>query len=229
MNVIQSSKIECEMQAAEIIAQKLNELASKKEHVVFGICGGTSVKGIFSHLLNKEIQWNKIHIFMVDERCVSLNSLESNYKLAYDTFIHRLIEQYKLPQENAHPFIYDSTNAYSGLKKYENIIAKFNRKFDLILLSAGEDGHVAALYPNHRSISNESTTFFMMNDSPKPPKDRMTSSRKLLQTAQVAILLFFGQGKQQAFEKFNNSTTQVKDCPAKLITSIPESYVFRGD
>ena len=176
MNVINDTIEVCEQRAAEIIAKKLNEIATSKGHVVFGIPGERSVEGVFKNLLEKEIDWQKVHIFMVDEKCVSLNSLESNYRLAYNSFIKQLIESRKMPGENACPFIYEEGNAYKSLRSYDNALAKFGRRFDLVLLSSGEDGHIAALYPNHRSVTNEANAFFLMNDSPKPPKNRITAS-----------------------------------------------------
>jgi 6-phosphogluconolactonase/glucosamine-6-phosphate isomerase/deaminase len=55
----------------------------------------------------------------------------------------------------------------------------------------------------------------------------MTASRKLLQTASVALLLFFGKEKQKAFEKFN-TPIKVEDCPVKLVQVIPDVHIFRS-
>ena len=171
--------------------------------------------------------WSKVHIFLVDERCVSLNSLESNYRLAYNAFMKQLIESNKLAKDNAHAFIYDEANAVKSLRKYNTELNEVGGKFDIILLSSGEDGHVAALYPRHRSITNEASGFFSLNDSPKPPKLRMTSSRKLLQKSSAAILLFFGKEKEKAYERFSSQNTSIQDCPAKLITSLNDIYVLK--
>ncbi len=227
MHIIESSRAECEHKAAETIAMKLNEIVSKKGRAVFGICGGTSVENIFRLLLTMEINWNQVHIFLVDERCVSLHSTDSNYRLAYNAFIKTLEEQHKLSQENVHPFIYEEGQTVGSLRKYTTKLAHFGGTFDLILLSSGEDGHVAALYPKHRSITNETKDFFIMKDSPKPPKERMTASRKLLQTASVALLLFFGKEKQKAFEKFN-TPIKIEECPVKLVQVIPDVHIFRS-
>ena len=93
-------------------------------------------------------------------------------------------------------------------------------------MSSGEDGHVAALYPNHHSIRNDSDFFLSMRDSPKPPKDRMTMSRKLLTKSKIVILLFFGEIKEDAYRKFLDGNIDVDSCPAKLVLSIKDSYVL---
>lgn len=227
MNTVEETRSRCEEIAAKTIADKINELAKTKE-VVLGIPGGTSVTGIFTELLKQQIEWKKVHIFMVDERCVSLNSLESNYRQAYNLFIKQLIEDKKLPENNAHPFIYDPEQAPSSIKKYDATLEKFGRKFDVILVSSGADGHIAALFPKHNSVITENTTFFLMNNSPKPPAKRMSAPRKLLQTAKFGVLVFFGKDKQQAFENFNDTKLSIIDCPAKLVSTISESLVFKS-
>lgn len=227
MNVVEETRSRCEEIAAQTIADKLNEL-SKNKDVVFGIPGGTSVTGIFEHLLKQHIDWKRVHIFMVDERCVSLNSLESNYRQAYNLFIKPLIEDKKLPEDNAHPFIYDPEQAPSSIKKYDATLEKFGRRFDVILVSSGADGHIAALFPKHNSVITENTTFFLMNNSPKLPAKRMSAPRKLLQTAKFGVLVFLGKDKQQAFDKFNDSKVSIIDCPAKLISTVSESLVLKS-
>jgi len=71
-------------------------------------------------------------------------------------------------------------------------------KFDLILISSGEDGHVAALFPNHHSVRKQAEYFLTMNDSPKPPPERMTASLSLLKRSTIALVLFYGEGKKDA-------------------------------
>lgn len=226
VNIIEESREACEEKAASIIMLKLQEIVRQKKKAVFGVPGGRSVAGVFTKLLEKDIPWQQVHIVMVDERCVSPNNPESNYKLVYDAFLHYLITKEKIPQENIHAFIYDKSKPEESLKKYKKTFKEQGGKFDLILLSSGEDGHVAALFPNHESIKNEAIEFIMLKDSPKPPKERMTSSRKLLQTAEASIIVFFGKEKDTAFANFNNPALSVKDCPAKLVLLIPQTYVL---
>ena len=86
------------------------------------------------------------------------------------------------------------------------ILAEHGFRYDIILLSSGEDGHVGALYPDHHSVADQHHGFIVMDDSPKPPPERMTSSLSLMQTAEVALLLFVGEAKREAYERFNDPT-----------------------
>ena len=53
--------------AADLIAEKINSLSKKRKPIILGIPGGRSVEGIFKLLKEKNIDWKKVHIFMVDE------------------------------------------------------------------------------------------------------------------------------------------------------------------
>lgn len=222
MEITEASRAACEQQAANKIAQILTTIVQTKGKAVFGIAGGRSVGGVLAHLLTHDIPWKQVHSFMLDERCVSLNSLESNYRTLEPVFFK------KLPASNVHPFIFNPDNAFGSLRAYDNDHIKLGGTFDVILLSAGEDGHVAALFPNHRSIKNEGTRFILIQDAPKLPKHRMTASRKLILKSSIGVCLFFGPEKETAWQNFNDAASTIISCPAKLIMQIPESYVLKS-
>ena len=204
--------------AADVIKESIDKLLLKQDTVVFGIPGGNSVSGIFNKLKKKKIEWEKVHIFMVDERLVPIDNSQSNFKLAKENFIQELLGNGSLKKKNIHPFIIGND--------YEAELKKIKDFYDIVLLSSGEDCHIGALYPNHHSIKDDSDFFIIMRDSPKQPKDRMTLSRKLLLKSKVAILLFLGKTKKDAYKKFKNDKVDINSCPAKLILSIKDSYVL---
>jgi 6-phosphogluconolactonase len=226
MKIIEDKRKKLELKASQIIAGKIRSLLKVKDKVIFAIPGGKSVSGIFSILRKEKLSWQKVHIFMVDERYVSLDDDMSNYGLAYDSFIRYLFKQHKLPRQNVHPYIYYKLNGKQGINAYKNELREFSHSFDIVLLSAGEDGHVASLFPDHDSVKNQSDYFIKVDNSPKPPKNRMTASRKLLERSGMAVLLFFGICKRDAYEKFLNAKTSVFQCPAKLVQKIEESWIL---
>ncbi len=219
--IIKGHREEVEEKAADKIVDSVLRLLSQKDQVIVAIPGGRSVAGVFHLLKEKDLPWNKIHIFMVDERLVPVDDAESNFKLANDVFIEDLINNGKLPKGNVHPFL-----ASEGIAKYEEELKKHGGVYDVVLLSSGEDGHIGSLYPHHHSISNESAYFVQMNDSPKPPPNRMTMSRKLLLKAKVALIMFLGEAKREAYNKFLDKKLELMSCPAKLVQLIPNSFAF---
>ena len=226
MKTIKSSRKSLEIKAAQLIARKIRQYLKSQDKVTFAIPGGTSVSGIFKLLKNQKIQWQKVHIFMVDERLVPTNSPDSNFLLAKNAFLDYLTENYILPKANLHPFTYFNLPLEQAINAYKNELREISHRFDIVLLSAGEDGHVASLYPNHETINYSEESFIITNTSPKPPRRRISASRKLIQKSQTAILLFFGNKKHQAYKNFLNKEMTIQDCPAKLVNTIEDSYVL---
>ena len=202
--------------AVSLIESSIKKLLEKQKHVVLGVPGGRSAEAIFKKIKKKNITWNKVHFFMVDERCVPMSNKESNFRILK----RNLISSVKPPQGNVHSFNYKK-----NIASYTKELKKYGGKFDIILLSSGEDGHVAALFPFY-TIEDESEYFIILDKSPKPPLKRMSASRKLLEKSKIAILLFSGKEKELAFKMFNDEKISVNGCPAKLVNKIKENYVI---
>lgn len=220
------NKDELDRFTLNIMVNSTEELLRNQDKVVIAIPGGRSVQGVFELLGEDSISWERVHIFMVDERLVSLSHQDSNFKLAQEIFLNKLVTKGVLPEENIHPFVLDRDAEDFGIFHYEQELKRHGGIYDIVLLSAGEDGHIGALYPNHHSIKSEADFYLTMKDSPKPPKARMTLSRKLLLKSKVTILLFFDKTKKEAYRKFSGGQVHYQACPAKLVLMIDDSYVI---
>lgn len=216
---------EAEESAAIKIITLIESLLERQEQVVFGVPGGRSVSGIFKLLLKANIPWEKVRIFMVDERLVPISDPQSNFLQLKKNLTSELVLSGKLPKDNVHPFIYSPVAADSGVKKYEEELRKVGGKYDIVLLSCGEDGHVGGLFPQ-LSVLRDGDYFIKMNDSPKPPSDRMSMSRELLLQTTYGILLFFGEGKKNAYQNFLDEKVSWKECPAKLVQELNKHFVY---
>lgn len=212
--------------AALHLCEKIRGVLAVREQVNLAVPGGRNVAKIFQLMQEEEVDWQRVHFFMVDERLVPVDHPDSNYKLLRDHFIDPLVRAGRFAPGNAHPFILDPASADRGAQRYERVLAAYGFRYDIILLSSGEDGHVGALYPHHHSFADGHHGFIVMDDSPKPPPERMTSSLSLMQTAEVAILLFVGEAKREAYGKFNDAACPVSVCPAKLVLSMKDATVF---
>jgi len=212
--------------AALHLCEKLREALAAKKQVNVAVPGGRNVAKIFQVMQGEEVDWQRVHFFIIDERLVPIDHPDSNYKLLLDHFIDPLARAGRISPGNAHPFILDASNKDRGAKRYEEVLAEHGFRYDIILLSSGEDGHVGALYPHHHSIMDKHHGFIVMDDSPKPPPERMTSSLSLMQTADTALILFVGEAKREAYAKFNDAQCTVADCPAKLVLALKDTTVF---
>lgn len=208
------------------ITFSINSILRKKEWVTLAVPGGRSAAEVFDKLLLEKIDWKKVHIFLVDERLVPLDSPDSNYKILTDNLLDFLIKEKKINSENIHPFNIDTTKDDYGAGAYSHELNELGGKFDISVLSSGEDGHIAGIFPQHHSIEDGSEGFITFNDSPKNPSDRMSASRKLLNNSDVAILMFIDEAKKNALADFKSVSKGVLSCPAKLVLNIPDNFVY---
>jgi 6-phosphogluconolactonase len=119
------------------------------------ISGGHTPKRFFELLGEvpqaQSLPWDKIHVFWVDERYVPPDSKWSNYKLAADTFLARVV----IPQDNIHRIPTEYGDISVAAHHYEETIRRvFGLKaneipeFDLIVLGMGVEGHTGSLFPD---------------------------------------------------------------------------------
>ncbi|MBW2998164.1 6-phosphogluconolactonase [Candidatus Woesearchaeota archaeon] len=200
----------------DLIEDSINSILKSKDYVVIAFPGGRSAKKIYENLRNKKIDWSRVHIFLIDERKVSLDSEESNFKILND----ELLKNIKIPSENVHPYNYDEETA-----NYTEELFQLGG-LDITVLSAGEDGHIASLFPEHPSIFNEEEGFIDVDDSPKLPKERISASASLILESDLCILLFIGEDKRKALKTFLRGRESTEEFPATLVHSISNSYLF---
>lgn len=213
--------------ASEFFAYHTRSILQKKDRVVWALPGGRSVSGIYKALASRsDIEWNKVHFFIIDERLVPINDPESNFRLLDKNLTGPLLKNKKISDDNIHPFIFKPGSGDLGLADYEIELKRFGGHFDIILLSSGEDGHIAGLYPKHPSIKNGERYFFTMDDSPKLPKKRMSSSKNLILDSFAAALLFYGESKRDALGIFMDKEIDEIDCPAKIISNVTNNLIL---
>ena len=201
-----------------------------EETIVLAIPGGRSIMPLLKKISEKQDQleedvWRRLEIFMLDERVVPLDHEDSNFG-AISEYLSPLVSGRKISVEQLHPFIANFELKDFGTKAYAAELQQFGGKFHLAVLGVGEDAHIGALFPNHHSLKDESSYFITMEDSPKPPGRRMSSSRSLIACSDRAFALFIGEAKRIALEKFLDATVKTAQCPVKLLNSIEESYII---
>lgn len=186
---------------------------------VIGMCGGRSIIPFLEPLKEKEFS-NGFRYFFIDERLVSIDDDLSNYKGLKSVFFD------SLEDVEVYPFYYyEMVEPHELLKEYQESFDEEGGKFDVVILGAGEDGHIASLFP-FSSVNREDNGFFYVYDSPKPPKERVSASPSQIKSASRAVLLFMGEGKKQALANFLDPSKSIEECPAKLALEIRDLLVL---
>ncbi|MGD8753561.1 MAG: 6-phosphogluconolactonase, partial [Anaerolineales bacterium] len=119
----------------------LAEQSIRKDNLFSAVLsGGSTPKPTYERIVAsetaQELDWQKIHIFWGDERCVPPDHPESNYRLAQES----LLDHIQIPKENVHR-IRGEIRPPKAAEEYENNLRDFfaNRspRFDLIFLGMG--------------------------------------------------------------------------------------------
>jgi len=203
-----------------IISKCINRVIQANKQAIIGLAGGKSISNTLDELIKMTIDWNHVHIFVVDERLVPIDNLLSNFKMIQEKFLQIM------PKTNIHPFILNGDKKDYGLTKYNKLFKKYKKYFDIVIVSSGEDGHIGSLFPSHSSILNESDGYITVHNSPKPPTKRVTISKKMIIKSKTGFLFIVGDHKKNAYKKFFDNEINYIDCPSKLISKIPENYVI---
>jgi len=185
-----------EISLSKALAQEILTIAKKSilENDCFNIVltGGRSVLGLYKILSESDSNWNKWHIYISDERFLPAGHKDRNDRLINEIWL----DNSTIPKKNIY-FIKAELGLNEARLNYENTLKKIN-KFDVVLLSMGEDGHVASLFPGHAYHQNKAVV--IEKDSPKLPKKRISMSYYRLSRTNYVFKLLIGESKNKSIQ-----------------------------
>jgi len=150
----------------------------------------------------QSIQWEKVHIFLVDERFVPPTDEDSNYHMIRET----LLDHVPIPGANVHPVKTLGLTPEEAASEYERDLRRhFAReregfpRFDLVVLGLGADGHTASLFPGDPIIA-ESKRWAVAVKPERTPHERITLSLPVLNRGRRVLFLVTGAEKAKALK-----------------------------
>ena len=97
--------------------------------------------------------------------------------------------------------------------------------FTVVLLGLGPDGHVASIFPGHRSV-HSTLTCLPVDDSPKPPAHRVSMTLETLSNSRHVWILASGAEKHDALNKLMSETIETADIPARRVHGQESTIVW---
>jgi 6-phosphogluconolactonase len=191
--------------AATRILAAAQEAINQHGSFLVVLAGGSTPKSVYKLLSQQQADWANWHVYHNDDRCLPIDHLERNSKMARDVWLNHVA----IPQTQIHDIPTELGNV-EGAKAYAKTLNGV-RAFDLVILGLGEDGHTASLFPNQ--IVDNSADVVPVFDAPKPPADRVTMSQNRLNNAHEVLFLVTGAGKQDAIDNWRKGVK----IPATLI------------
>src|SRR5437660_8834785 len=111
------------------------------------LAGGTTTKRCYELLTELDVQWGRVAVLFGDERCVPPDHPDSNYRMAKETLLDRVLPAsvFRIPAE---------LGPDEGADEYAEVVANV-APLDFVLLGVGEDGHIASLFPGHPALQSD--------------------------------------------------------------------------
>ncbi len=207
--------------AARLLARACAESKASEREFTVALSGGSTPRNLYLLLGSGDymqaIDWQRVHIFWVDERCVPPDHEQSNFKLASDTFLSRVA----IAPENVHR-IKGEEPAEQAASNYEDALRKFfgasvMPAFDLILLGMGEDGHTASLFPGSPALAEQERLAVAAVPKQPPKVDRVTLTLPVLNNARQIIFLVAGSAKARILQEILTGAETKRNYPAGLV------------
>lgn len=214
---------------AELTANAAKDAISAKGAFSVAVAGGSLIK-LLNGLREREgIEWDKWHVFWVDERCVPHSDPESNYGGAYE----QLFKHVPIPSSQIYAIdesLYTTNEGASSpsAAAYDALLKGLPGSvlpvrdglpvFDLLLLGFGPDGHICSLFPHHPLLKVTEPWVLPISDSPKPPPERITFSLPVVNAAKKKYFVAVGEGKASMLQIILEQAPQDGSIPAALVS-----------
>jgi 6-phosphogluconolactonase len=168
-------------------------------------------------LIHQPMEWEHIHVFWGDERCVAVDDPGNNYGQAREAFLAHV----PIPQYNIHRIQSDLGPAAASMD-YTLLLRRFAEapldwpRFDLVLLGMGEDGHAASLFPGSPTDVTDAVIGVTAQYQDRPA-NRVTLTPVVFNSARHILFLVSGQSKSETLASVLKGGYHPDQLPAQRI------------
>jgi 6-phosphogluconolactonase len=193
------SRESLDQQLADNIATILSAAIKANGKASIAVSGGSTPKGLFSLLSQKDIAWEDVTVTLADERWVPLSSDASNTRLVHENLLVNNAAK-------AHFFHIKQGDELTVEVLSDLILAADSHflPFDALILGMGEDGHTASLFPCSEQIDAclaKSTASLLKVNPTSAPHTRISFSFNSLIKSKNIFLHICGDNKKPVLEK----------------------------
>src|SRR5579885_3219342 len=217
--------------AEEFVAQAQSAIGARGRFTV-ALAGGSTPKGLYGRLAgNSTLPWDKVFFFFGDERHVSPDSPESNYRMARESFLSKI----PVPPGNVFRIPAEIADASQAAAAYEQTLRNFFAApaggfpvIDLVLLGMGPDGHTASLFPGGTALQ-ENSRWVVSDWVDKFKTDRVTLTLPVLKHARTVMFVVSGNDKAATLREVLEGSQPGTQFPAKLIRPQDGNLIWMVD
>lgn len=206
--------------AAELFVEQSAQSIADRGRFLVALNGGSTPTRLFQLLateFSEKVDWNKVHVFWGDERCVPPHEPGSSYGQAREM----LLSQVPIPEENVHR-VKGELGPTRASEDYSFTLRRFASpphewpRFDLVYLGMGEDGHTASLFPGSPIDVLEPTLAVTAHYQDRPA-DRVTLTPVVFNSARLIVFMATGEKKAQTLAQVLSGRYNPELYPAQRI------------
>ena len=186
------------IRVADTLASELRKCLLNHDHASFAVPGGTTPGPIFEMMSDTELEWDRVHVLLTDERWVGEENSHSNA---------RLVKRHLLTGHAAAarfiPYYRAGKTAAEGCAEVAGTLTD-ELPLSLLLLGMGADMHTASLFPGAEGLEEAMASHAPLLCPVQPQKqdmERVTLPAHVLRGAMSTHLVIYGDEKREAFEK----------------------------
>lgn len=202
MNLIEYPDSEMMMiDLAQTLVGELNTCLMKHEWASFAVPGGTTPGPIFDVMCAANLDWDRVHVMLTDERWVPEDSPRSNTRLLRERL---LVDRAAAAQYV--PLYADAETPEEALDGLSEGIAR-ELPISVMLLGMGADMHTASLFPGADRLADglaEDAPCLLPMRADGAPEPRITLTAPVLKGAMSRHLVIIGADKRAALERAKN-------------------------
>jgi ribulose-phosphate 3-epimerase len=218
--------------AAEAFVRAAREAILDRGRFVVALAGGSTPKRMYQLLaepkLRGEVDWTRVELFWGDERTVSKDHADSNFRMAREALLAPL----NIPAAQIHRMPADRPDLEAAAAEYEVEIARVfgcdldgpPPRFDLVLAGMGKDGHTLSLFP-HTAALDEHRRWVVANEVPQQQTRRMTMTARLVNAAARVLFVVSGPDKQPALAQVLEGEPNHREYPSQLISAADTTWL----
>ena len=238
--------------AADIVGRACARAVRARGVFTLALSGGSTPLHLFRRLseserMNTGLDWQRVRVFWVDERCVPPEHADSNFGLAWRELFADLPHRpdlFRMRGEDApeaaalayERLLYEQARPLGDCASRHHAEGVEGRggirpipRLDCVILGMGVDGHTASLFPGSSALE-ERTRLTVAASGPAPegaPGEalpRLTLTLPVINAARLCLLMVCGAEKSavlhrvlDAFSAPTLPAQQVRPCPGRLV------------
>lgn len=209
--------------AAKRFLDSAKRAVEKLDHFLVVLAGGSTPATLYRRLTEPPyrdgVPWKKTYFVFGDERCVPPDDEQSNYRMARETLLEPLeISEHRVLRMKGEQKPVDAARRYE-VRLGDVFLNRPKRKFDLILLGIGSDGHTASLFPSTEAL-DEQERWVVANHVPQLDAWRLTLTFPALSHAGRVLFLATGEEKAQVIAEAFGGVEHEEPHPCERVLPI---------